>query len=170
MARSDEEDQFGDAGIDLVVFDRRFVADGVVELTLRRPEGDGRPLPTWEPGAHIDLHLSGGMVRQYSLHGDPSDQDEWKISVLRKNQGRGGSKFIHDQLRKGSRVKVTGLRKKILLRGINALCLHRRGNRYHAAAADAASRRSHRRRLEALLRWPVEIVYGTSGFGVEIRG
>jgi len=52
------------------------------------------------------------MVRQHSLHGDPSDQDEWKISVLRKNQGRGGSKFIHDQLRKGSRVKVTGLRNK----------------------------------------------------------
>jgi hypothetical protein len=37
MARSDEEDQLGDAGIDLVVFDRRFVADGVVEWTLRRP-------------------------------------------------------------------------------------------------------------------------------------
>ena len=111
MAYSDS-DVFGASGINLVVHDRRFVADGVVELTLRRPDGDEQPLPGWEPGAHIDLHLSGDMVRQYSLHGDPRDHCEWKISVLREAEGRGGSKFIHDQLRKGSAVRVTGLRNK----------------------------------------------------------
>ncbi len=28
---------------------------------------DGKPLPAYAPGAHIDLHLPNGLVRQYSL-------------------------------------------------------------------------------------------------------
>ena len=48
---------------DLVVERRRDAADGVVALTLARPEGG--PLPRWEPGAHIDLCLGEGMTRQF---------------------------------------------------------------------------------------------------------
>ena len=56
---------------DLVVQRRHAAADGVVALDLVDPQGGD--LPAWEPGAHIDLLLTEGLVRQYSLCGDPRD-------------------------------------------------------------------------------------------------
>ena len=47
-------------------------ADSIVVLDLCRP--DGGPLPPFEAGAHVDLHLADGFVRQYSLCGAPSDR------------------------------------------------------------------------------------------------
>jgi ferredoxin-NADP reductase len=87
---------------------RSLIADGVVALTLR--EARGRPLPSWSPGAHIDLVLDAGLVRQYSLCGDPHDEREWRIAVLREPEGRGGSAYVHDRLDAGARVRVRGPR------------------------------------------------------------
>ncbi|WP_033318581.1 PDR/VanB family oxidoreductase [Streptomyces yerevanensis] len=98
----------------LVVATRTHVADGVVSLTLRRP--DGRPLPSWTPGAHIDLFLDGGLIRQYSLCGDPAEPDAWRIAVLREPQGRGGSAYVHDHLPEGTAVRVRGPRNNFPLR------------------------------------------------------
>jgi ferredoxin-NADP reductase len=81
-------------------------ADGVVSLRLSRIESDD-PLPPWEPGAHIDVYVPDGTTRQYSLCGDPGDLSSWQIAVLREPEGRGGSAFIHDQLRVGDRLLVT---------------------------------------------------------------
>jgi ferredoxin-NADP reductase len=85
---------------------REDVAEGVVRLTLR---GDG-PLPAWQPGAHVDLSLSDGLVRQYSLCGDPAVRDVWQLAVLREPSGRGGSAYVHDELAVGDRVSVAGPR------------------------------------------------------------
>ncbi|GAA3369406.1 hypothetical protein GCM10017744_088960 [Streptomyces antimycoticus] len=52
---------------ELVVVARAEAADGVVLLTLRHP--DGEPLPQWQPGAHLDLLLADGLVRNYLLCG-----------------------------------------------------------------------------------------------------
>ncbi|WP_151476352.1 PDR/VanB family oxidoreductase [Streptomyces albicerus] len=98
----------------LVVATRTRVADGVVSLTLRRP--DGRPLPSWTPGAHIDLLLDGSLIRQYSLCGDPAEGDAWRIAVLREPQGRGGSAYVHDYLPEGTAVRVRGPRNNFPLR------------------------------------------------------
>lgn len=98
----------GDVALDLVVQDRREIAQGVVELTLAAP--DGADLPAWEPGAHIDLVLADGLTRQYSLCGDPADRDRYRIAVLREPEGRGGSRRIHDELTHGSDVGVKGPR------------------------------------------------------------
>ena len=65
---------------DLVVHRRHAAADGVVALDLVDPQGDD--LPAWEPGAHIDLLLDEGLVRQYSLCGDPRDAKTWRVGVL----------------------------------------------------------------------------------------
>jgi ferredoxin-NADP reductase len=81
-------------------------ADGVVSLRLARIESDD-PLPPWEPGAHIDVHVPDGTTRQYSLCGDPGDLSSWQIAVLREPEGRGGSAWIHDELRVGDRLLVT---------------------------------------------------------------
>ena len=93
--------------LDLVVADKEEIADGVVRLTLRAP--DGRPLPAWEPGAHVDLVLPGG-VRQYSLCGRPEDTSAYQVAVLREPGGRGGSAYVHDELVAGQRVSVDGPR------------------------------------------------------------
>jgi ferredoxin-NADP reductase len=68
-------------------------ADRVVSIELTA--ADGSPLPRWAPGAHIDLHLPSGLVRSYSLHGDPHDRGSYHIAVLNVDSGRGGSAEVH---------------------------------------------------------------------------
>jgi len=99
---------------ELVVGRRNDVADGVITLTLRHP--DGRELPSWQPGAHIDLLLDGDLVRQYSLCGNPADRRTWQVAVLREAAGRGGSAFVHDKLTEGTTVRVRGPRNHFPLR------------------------------------------------------
>jgi ferredoxin-NADP reductase len=81
-------------------------AEGVLSVRLSRIESND-PLPPWQPGAHIDVYVSDGTTRQYSLCGDPRDLSAYDIAVLREPEGRGGSAFIHDQLRVGDRLLVT---------------------------------------------------------------
>jgi len=95
-----------DETTDLLVRDMRWEAEDVLRLGLERP--DGKPLPTWEPGAHIDLVLPSGIERQYSLCSDPSDATRWEVAVLREPVSRGGSRSIHGELRPGARVQARG--------------------------------------------------------------
>lgn len=84
-------------------------------LTLALVPIDGRSVPPWEPGAHIDLVLPAGLTRQYSLCGEPSDRRRWKIAVLREHSGRGASQYVHDHLRAGDEVRVRGPRNRFPL-------------------------------------------------------
>jgi ferredoxin-NADP reductase len=84
------------------------VAEGVVELLLRRT--DGRPWPDWAAGAHIDLLLSNGLTRQYSLCGLQDDPHVWRLGILREPGSRGGSSFVHGTVRPGSELRVRGPR------------------------------------------------------------
>jgi tetrachlorobenzoquinone reductase len=93
-----------DALLDLIIRTVRREATDVVSLELTHP--DGQPLPEWQPGAHVDLHLPSGIVRSYSLHGDPADMRTYRIAVLRAAAGRGGSAEVHRIARPGSRVAV----------------------------------------------------------------
>lgn len=89
-------------------------ADGVIELVLVDP---GRALlPGWEPGAHLDLHLPGGMTRQYSLVSAPSDRGQYRVAVLREPGGRGGSEYIHTELRPGAILRCAGPRNNFSFR------------------------------------------------------
>lgn len=88
-------------------------SDSVAALTLSR--ADGGELPTWEPGAHIDVLLPNGMLRQYSLCGQPSPGAEWRIAVLREPAGRGGSAYVFDELRPGAVVQVRAPRNNFAL-------------------------------------------------------
>lgn len=92
----------------LVVRERRSEAEGVISLILS--SADGAVLPSWQPGAHVDLLLGNGLERQYSLCGEPSDAASWRIAVLREPDGRGGSAFVHSSLTVGSEVVVRGPR------------------------------------------------------------
>ena len=81
---------------------------GVLSVELVDP--GGAALPPWEPGAHLDLQLPGGLSRQYSLSGDPADRSRYRLGVLREDAGRGGSAYVHDTLRPGHHVEVDGPR------------------------------------------------------------
>ncbi len=94
----------------LAVIGRRMVThdQNVVELTLAAP--DGSPLPRWDPGAHLDLHLPSGRIRQYSLCGNPESQATYRIAVRRIPDGGGGSIEVHEDLVVGSTVQTGGPR------------------------------------------------------------
>jgi ferredoxin-NADP reductase len=99
-----------DRTLTLTVVDRRVVAhdENVVALTLAAAAGS--PLPRWHPGAHLDIHLPSGRVRQYSLCGDPDRRAEYRIAVRRIPDGGGGSVEVHDSLPIGSTVTTGGPR------------------------------------------------------------
>jgi len=96
--------------LSLVVAAKKPVAEDVVALYLTAP--DGSDLPAWSPGAHVDLVLDDGVMRQYSLCGDIRDVAMWRIAVLREAVGRGGSKHVHDALAAGTPVQVRGPRNR----------------------------------------------------------
>lgn len=77
----------------------RYEARGVVSVELR--DANGLPLPPFGPGAHIDLHLPNGLTRSYSLCGAPEARDRYTVGVLFDRGSRGGSRFVHEQLRVG---------------------------------------------------------------------
>jgi vanillate O-demethylase ferredoxin subunit len=64
-------------------------------------------LPPFRPGAHIDLHLPGGLVRTYSLCNDPADDKRYVVAVKREAEGRGGSIVLHDAVKVGDTIGVT---------------------------------------------------------------
>ncbi|MCA1185055.1 MULTISPECIES: PDR/VanB family oxidoreductase [unclassified Saccharopolyspora] len=90
------------APLELTLRSRSEVADGV--LLLEFTATGGGELPGWEPGAHLDLRLPSGAVRQYSLCGDPGDRRAYTVCVLREATGRGGSVELHDRLRVGDEI------------------------------------------------------------------
>jgi ferredoxin-NADP reductase len=51
---------------------------------------DGRKMPAWTPSAHIDVVLPSGLTRQYSLCSDPDNLSNYRIAVLRQDDGHGG--------------------------------------------------------------------------------
>ncbi|MEV7389486.1 PDR/VanB family oxidoreductase [Streptomyces sp. NPDC091215] len=94
----------------LLVVSHRTVADGVVQLRL-----EGRELPRWEPGAHLDVVLPSGLVRQYSLCGDPADTSSYTIATRLVADGRGGSREVHEQVAEGMELEVRGPRNRFPL-------------------------------------------------------
>jgi ferredoxin-NADP reductase len=98
--------------LDLLVRRMTWEADGVLSVDLVHP--DGKPLPAWSPGAHLDLH-AGGHVRQYSLCGDPADPTTYRLGILDEPSSRGGSRHVHSKLRPGQSVRVAGPRNHFAL-------------------------------------------------------
>ena len=78
---------------------------GIKVFTLVDP--DRWELPPFKPGAHIDLHLPGRLVRTYSLCNDPGDRHRYVIAVKREASGRGGSVTLHDKIAIGDVIGVS---------------------------------------------------------------
>lgn len=83
----------------------RYEAEGIISVELR-PWGDTVFAP-FEAGAHIDLHLPNGLVRSYSLLNSPTDQGRYVVGILRDRKSRGGSEYVHSQLRVGMHLQIS---------------------------------------------------------------
>jgi vanillate O-demethylase ferredoxin subunit len=79
-------------------------ADGVLGIELRAP--DGGTLPPFKAGAHIDLHMPGGLCRQYSLTNDPRERHRYCLGVGLAADSRGGSRFLHEKLKVGMTLQA----------------------------------------------------------------
>lgn len=113
--------------LELVVQRRVREAEDIISLDFISAQGT--VLPAFEPGAHIDVHLPNGLIRQYSLcHPSESRSSaKYTIAVQREKESRGGSISVHEQLTVGSRVQaseprnlfelVPAARKHLLLAG-----------------------------------------------------
>jgi len=83
-------------------------AEGICSFELVDPGGDA--LPAFTAGAHVDVHLPGGLVRQYSLCNDPRETHRYCIAVLHEPASRGGSKAMHLQIDVDDRLVLAGPR------------------------------------------------------------
>ncbi len=91
--------------LDLRVSARVQETPDIIVVELAAP--DGAQLPAYAAGAHVDVHLGNGMVRQYSLCGDPSDRTCYRLGILLDPQSRGGSRSAHAELATGGAVRIS---------------------------------------------------------------
>ncbi|MFD1009459.1 PDR/VanB family oxidoreductase [Oceanisphaera ostreae] len=102
--------------LELKVTAREQLTDDIIGLTFESCTGEA--LPCWQPGAHVELALepflnvgdstsNDTILRHYSLCGDPSNSQQWKIAILKEENGRGGSQFIHNKVKVGDVIKVS---------------------------------------------------------------
>ncbi|CCD40655.1 Flavodoxin reductases (ferredoxin-NADPH reductases) family 1, Vanillate O-demethylase oxidoreductase [Candidatus Paraburkholderia kirkii UZHbot1] len=91
--------------LELLVRQIRFEGQGIHSYELVDPEGAA--LPPFTAGAHIDIHLAGVVVRQYSISNAPRERHRYVIAVLRDERGRCGSRALHEQLRVQDIVRVS---------------------------------------------------------------
>ncbi len=87
--------------------------EGVCSLELTPVSGT---LPSFQPGAHIDISLPNGLTRQYSLINSPLETDRYIIGVKRENPSQGGSEVIHDTVREGDLLAISEPRNNFPLR------------------------------------------------------
>ena len=80
-------------------------AEGIASFELARL--DGQPLPPFSAGSHIDVHVPGGPVRQYSLCNASHEQHRYRIAVLRDAASRGGSVGMHDGVHEGDVITIS---------------------------------------------------------------
>jgi ferredoxin-NADP reductase len=89
-----------------LVHTMRWEADGILSVELR-PATSAVDFPAFEAGSHIDLHLGNGLVRSYSLCNPSSDRQRYVVGVLNDRKSRGGSRFVHQQLRVGQVLPIS---------------------------------------------------------------
>ena len=86
------------------VIDKVNISKDIIKLKFKGIRGQ---LPTFHAGAHIDLQLQNGLVRQYSLTNGPGETDHYCIAVKIEKKGDGGSKMISDSISIGDILAIS---------------------------------------------------------------
>lgn len=90
--------------LDLTIAKRQEAATDVVSMELAK--ADGSALPVFEAGAHVDVYVKSGLIRQYSLTGDPEDRGKYRLGILLNPDSRGGSSAIHSDFQQGKVIRI----------------------------------------------------------------
>ena len=88
-------------------------AEGIAAFELAPVAGE---LPSFQPGAHLDVHLPNGLVRQYSLTNGPDLTGVYRIGVKLEPEGGGGSRYMHERIRAGDPLDISTPRNNFTLR------------------------------------------------------
>jgi len=99
--------------LEVRIVGRHVEAEDILSFELQR--ADGGPLPPYSAGAHVDVHLPGGLVRQYSLCSPEGMHSKYTIGVLKEPSSRGGSKVLHERVQVGDTLVISESRKKFPL-------------------------------------------------------
>ncbi len=93
-----------DPWLDVTVQNRTDVATDIIGLELASTHGTA--LPSYDAGAHVDVYVKSGLIRQYSLTGDPADSSKYRLGILLDPKSRGGSTAIHTGFETGAQIKI----------------------------------------------------------------
>jgi vanillate O-demethylase ferredoxin subunit len=93
----------------------RKISDEAIDIkSFELVSVDGKPLPAFIPGSHIDVHVAGGVTRQYSLCNGPAAvpdaPDHYLIAVKKEAASRGGSRAMHEQVKEGDVLQISAPR------------------------------------------------------------
>jgi len=88
----------GEGPLELVITGIRQLTSRIRSYELHR--ADGTRLPQFDPGAHLQIPVllqdGSSAIRSYSISSDPARRDHYQIVVLRDEEGRGGSRAVHE--------------------------------------------------------------------------
>ncbi|WP_028627157.1 PDR/VanB family oxidoreductase [Metapseudomonas resinovorans] len=101
--------------LDAVIAAINAEAKDVLSFDLVDPQG--RDLPPFEPGSHLEVHLPNGLIRHYSLSNDFRERNRYRVGVGLSPQSRGGSKLLHGGLKVGDRLRISAPRNNFPLVG-----------------------------------------------------
>jgi len=114
LAEMPEETKHGRKATIRVEVARKWqTADGIAGFELRPIKG---LLPTFQPGAHVDVHMPNGLIRQYSITNGPGESDSYVIGVKLERDSKGGSTCMHDTVRQGDVLAISEPRNNFPLR------------------------------------------------------
>lgn len=91
--------------INVLVASKKAVTDDICIFELVGL--DGAELPAFSAGAHVDVNLPDGIIRQYSLCNHSDEKHRYQIGVLRDPASRGGSKAMHQQVNEGDHLQIS---------------------------------------------------------------
>jgi ferredoxin-NADP reductase len=83
----------------------RYEAVDIVSFVLA-PIG-AEPLPAFEPGSHVDVHLTGALMRSYSLSNGTGDVGRYRLTIQKDPKSRGGSVYMHENLSPGQEFEIS---------------------------------------------------------------
>jgi len=90
--------------VQVAVARKWLTAEGIAAFEFAPVSGE---LPSFQPGAHVDVHLPNGLVRQYSLTNGPQKTDVYRIGVKLEPDSRGGSQYMHTALQEGDTLAIS---------------------------------------------------------------
>ena len=93
---------------DVVISQKTREAEGVLRFEL--VSVGGAELPAFTPGAHIDVMLPNGLIRQYSLCNHAEERHRYVIGVLEEPNSRGGSRLLHTEIEEGQSLQISAPR------------------------------------------------------------